>query len=359
VSERLRVGVVGLRVGTQHVDGYLARPDLFELRAVCDLNPELAQAEAERAGVPVIAPSFEKLIARDDLDIIDLCTPSGLHFAQTAAALRAGKHVVCEKPLAGSLEEVDRLAALERESGRRICPIFQYRFGNGYRRLLHLKKKGVLGKTYLATVETHWKRTAAYYANPWRGKWETELGGTLITHAIHAHDMLTHALGPVASVMARVTTRVNQIETEDCAAVVLELADGALASLSVTVGSAVEISRLRFCFETVTVESSLPPYRPHFEPWQFTPMDDAAAAKIDRAFEDFEPAAEHFEAQFAQLHAALTADQPMPVTTADSRAALELLTAIYHSSRTGRAVPLPIAPDHPLYRGWRPEPDHA
>jgi predicted dehydrogenase len=73
-----------------------------------------------------------------------------------AGRLRAGKHVVCEKPIAGSLAEIDALIAAERESGRRASPIFQYRFGNGFQKLLHLKRKGALGKTYLATVETHW-----------------------------------------------------------------------------------------------------------------------------------------------------------------------------------------------------------
>lgn len=355
VSERLRVAIVGGGIGTQHAEAYQGLPDLYELRAFCDIDPERARAVTTTFGIPVALGNFEEVLAQDDIDLVDICTPSGLHFEQTLAALRAGKHVVCEKPVAGSLEEIDALIEAARASGRRCSPIFQYRFGNGFQKLLHLKRKGVLGKTYLATVETHWKRLPAYYAVPWRGRWQTELGGCLVTHAIHAHDMLVTALGPIQSVFARTTTRVNPIETEDCAVLAIEMADGALVSLSVTLGSAVEISRLRFCFETLTAESNLAPYRPHLEPWQFTPMDDAAAARIEGALLDFAPTAEHFGGQLERLHAAIDAGQPMPVTLEDARTSLELVTAAYHSARTDSRVTLPILPDHPLYRGWLPE----
>lgn len=355
MTERLRVAVVGGRIGAQHLDAYGKLPELYEVSAFCDINPETARSVADEYGIPVVLASLDEVLARRDIDLVDICTPSSLHYGQVLAALRAGKHVVCEKPVAGSLQEVDALIAAERESGRLVSPIFQYRFGNGFQKLLHLKRKGALGKAYLATVETHWKRTAAYYAVPWRGRWQTELGGCLVTHAIHAHDMLVQALGPIRSVFARTATRANTIETEDCAVLALEMMDGTLASLSVTLGSAVEISRLRFCFETLTAESNLAAYRPHLEPWQMTPMDEAAGAAIETALADFEPELEHFEGQLSRLHAAITGDGPMPVSLADARVSLELLTAAYHSAQTGTLVSLPIHPDHPAYAGWRPE----
>ncbi len=355
MTQRLCVAVVGGGIGTQHIEAYRKLPELYKVRVFCDIDEAKTRAVAERFQIPDTLGDFEEVLRSRDVDLVDICTPSGLHFAQTRAALRAGKHVVCEKPVAGSLAEVDALVAAEQESGRRASPIFQYRFGNGFQKLLHLKRKGALGRTYLGTIETHWKRTAAYYAVPWRGRWETELGGCLVTHAIHAHDMLVTALGPIRSLFARTTTQVNAIETEDCAVLALEMADGALVSLSVTLGSAVEISRLRFCFETLTCESNLQPYRPHFEPWRLWPMDEAAQARIEEALADFEPAPEHYEGQLTRLHAALTGDAAMPVTLEDARTSLELLTGAYHSARTGRMVTLPISTDHPAYQGWRPE----
>ena len=183
-----------------------------------------------------------------------------MHFAQARKALLAGYHVVVEKPFASSLAEADALAEVERQSGKRVSPIFQYRFGNGFAQLRHLKERGFVGKTYASTIETHWRRLPAYYANPWRGRWATELGGCLTTHAIHNHDLLTYVLGPIVSVYAKTSTRVNPIETEDCAAAMLEMADGSFATLSVTLGAEEDMSRLRFCFEGLTVESNHDPY---------------------------------------------------------------------------------------------------
>ena len=115
----------------------------------------------------------------------------------------------------------------------------------------------VTGKPLIASIETHWNRLPAYYQVPWRGRKATELGGAIISHAIHAHDLLTFTLGPVRRVFARLATRVNPIETEDCAAIVLEMACGALVTSSVTLGAAEELSKFRFCFADLTAIGTL------------------------------------------------------------------------------------------------------
>ena len=348
----LRVGVVGLGIGRSHLEAFGSLPDLFDVVAVCDLDASRAEAVAEQFGVPAIAADFDALCRRTDLDVIDVCTPPYLHFAQIQQALDTGHHVVCEKPLVGSLAEVDGLMAAEATAGRRVMPIFQYRFGHDLQKLKRLVEAGVAGQAYLSTVETAWWRGPAYYAIPWRGKWRTELGGTLVSHAIHGHDMLTYVLGPVRSVFARTATRVNPIETEDCASVSLEMADGSLASLSVTLGSAVEITRHRFCFAGLTAESNLRPYTNSHEPWTFTGTSPEADAAIQAVLAAFEPLPERFPGQFYRLYYALRGDGPAPATLADARASLELVTAMYASARSGEVVTLPLPTDHPLYGGW-------
>jgi predicted dehydrogenase len=168
--------------------------------------------------------------------------------------------------------------------------------------------------------------------------------------------MMSWITGPIASVYARTTTRVNKIEVEDTAVASLVMQDGSLASTAVTLGSAVEISRLRFCFANVTAESALSPYNPGTEPWTFTGMTPEDNARIAEALEDFKPGPERFAGQFERFHAALETGGPLPVTLDDGRASVELLTALYHSARTGQAVDLPIGTDHPAYKGWRAEP---
>jgi predicted dehydrogenase len=310
---------------------------------------------AKQFEVPRILHDFDALLGERELDVVDVCTPPHQHFAHASRALEAGKHVVCEKPLVGSLAEVDALAELERRSGRRLMPIFQYRFGAGLQKLVHLVACGVAGRHYLTTLEIAWRRGLDYYgAAPWRGRWETELGGILLTHAIHAHDMLTQVVGPVRSVFARIATRVNPVETEDCAALSLELADGSLATSAATLGSHKEITRLRFCFEKLTAESNPAPYTPQFEPWTLVPASPEAGAEIEAALRDFDPGPQWFPGQLARFHAALGAGSELPVTIADARAALELITAAYHCAETGQAVALPIGKEHPKYASWRP-----
>jgi predicted dehydrogenase len=354
MSERLRVAVVGLGVGFSHVAAYRELPELYELVAVCD--PVAAKVDLARQilGVPHGYASFDALLAHEGLDVVDVCTPPDLHVPMVEAVLASGRHAVCEKPLAGSLAEVDALAAAERASGARLMPVFQYRFGRGVERLRHLLDAGVAGRPYVASVETFWRRGKDYYAVPWRGRFDTELGGICVSHAIHAHDLLASLLGPVERVYARVATRVNEIETEDCAVASLEFASGALASFTATLGSAREMSRLRLAFEHLSAESSQAPYTPGSEPWTLEPATPEASARIDAALAGFEPGPELYVGQLAAFHRALARGEAPPVRVADARAALELVTAIYHSARSGEAVALPLGPDHPLYEGWSP-----
>ncbi len=355
MSERLRVAVVGLGVGFSHVAAYRRLPELYELEAVCDPVAAKVELATRHLGVKHGFASFEALLEHDALDIVNVCTPPDLHVPMVRAVLESGRHAVCEKPLAGSLAEVDALAEVERRSRGCLMPIFQYRFGRGIERLRHLLRDGVVGKPYVASVETFWRRGADYYSVPWRGRFDSELGGICVSHAIHAHDLLTSLLGPIARVYARVATRVNEIETEDCAAATLELASGALATLTATLGSARESSRLRLAFEHLSAESSQAPYQPGSEPWTFEPTTPAAAARIDAALASFSPGPELYDGQLAAFHRTLTAGEPPPVSVADARAALELVTAIYHSARSGEAVSLPLDAGHPLYAGWLPK----
>jgi predicted dehydrogenase len=231
-------------------------------------------------------------------------------------------------------------------------PIFQYRFGQGLQKLKFLQAQGLTGPAYLSTVETAWRRRADYYAVPWRGKWKTELGGTMASHAIHTLDMLTYILGPVKELFARTTTRVNPVEVEDCVSMSMQMADGSLASLSATTGSSVQISRHRFCFSNLTAESNLRPYTNSGDPWSFTGDTVELTSRIEQVLAGFAPLPESLTGQFYRFYQALNQGKPLPVSLEDGRAALELLTGIYYSSYTNQSVSLPLEWDHPFYGGW-------
>jgi predicted dehydrogenase len=353
MSDVLRVGIAGLGVGRGHAEAFRVLADRFDVAALCDLDEARAHEMAATFGVPRTCRDFAELCAMSDLDLIDICTPSFLHFEQIMAALSAGKDVICEKPIAGSLKEIDALIAAEQRTGHRVLPIFQYRFGRGAQKLKHLVEHDIAGKAFVAAVETHWRRQGDYYAR-WHGSWEKELGGPLVTLAVHAHDVVCNILGPVRRVYAAIDTRVNPIETEDCAAITLEMASGALCTSSVTTGSPQQISRMRYCFANLTAESNTEPYNNTADPWTFTGDSPEIQQQIDEALARFEPLPERFTGQFTRFWDARQAGAAYPVTLADARASIELITALYHSAETGLPVALPIGNDHPRYGGWRP-----
>jgi len=351
----LRMAVVGAGIAAKHVEAFRQRPALFDVPVLCALDAERGQALCARHGIAEFTADFETLLRRDDIHVIDICTPPSSHFALCEQALAAGKHVICEKPLFGSLMEIDRIAAERlRPGGPRLMPIFQYRFGSGLAKLRHLIDVGLAGEPIMSTVETHWWRGPAYYDVPWRGRWASELGGGMLGHAIHAHDMLSCVHGDIAELFAFGATRVNPIEVEDTMALSLRLANGSLATLSMTLGSREEISRLRFCFKRLTAESSLAPYAPGRDPWRFVTGDAGHQQAIDAALAALPVHEEGFVRQFELFHAAVTTGAELPVTLADARRSLELVTAAYHSQRTGQPVQLPLGAEHPLYASWLP-----
>jgi predicted dehydrogenase len=345
---------VGGGIGKLHIDAYKSLPERYNLVALCDIDRAKAQQIASEQAIVRVTTDIAELCRMDDLDLIDICTPPHLHFEQVQQVLAAGKHAICEKPLVGSLKAVDELIATEATAGKRVMPIFQYRFGHGLQKLKFLLETGLTGPAYLSTVETAWRRRTEYYALPWRGKWATELGGVLLGHAIHAHDMLCYVAGPIKRVFARATTRVNSIEVEDCASVALEMADGSLASLAATLGSPAEITRHRFCFSGLVAESNTRPYSNSGDPWVLTADTPELEAQITAALARFEPLPEGFAGQFYRFYDTLHTNGEPPVTLADAHAALELVTAMYYSAQTGEDVELPIGSDHPKYAGWLP-----
>jgi predicted dehydrogenase len=348
----LKVAVVGAGIGSQHIKAYQNLPDQFDLVALCDIDPAKASQVARELNVPDVVHDFRDLLTRTDVDVIDLCTPPYQHFDQLQSGLKAGKHMICEKPLLGSLSEVDRLSELVAESEKQVMPIFQYRFGHGLQKLKLLVDRQLTGEAFVFNVDVSWWRSEEYYRDkPWRGKRSTELGGALISQAIHAVDMVFYILGPAKTVSAFTRTRVSPIDVEDCVAIAVELSDGSLGTISVTLGSITQISRHRFTFRRLTVESNTEPYANSRDPWSISPVDKASEAAITEALSDFKPQLEGYEGQFSRFFTALQDGGELPVTIDDARRSLEFIAAVYHSNESGERVEFPLGRQHPKYYG--------
>jgi predicted dehydrogenase len=351
---KLRVGLVGCGWAgdLQMTRGFNLLPEMFEVTVCCGRNDENRRAFAERYGIPRHVAAYEAMLADPDIDVVTICAPPPTHYDMIMAALAAGKRVICEKPLVGSLAHLDAIA---KSGQRRVMPIFQYRFGAAVPKLRQIIQSGLAGKPYAASVETLLLRGAEYYRVDWRGKFATEWGGVLITQAIHNHDLLTHLLGPVASVSAITATRVNPIEVEDCAAACLGFANGAVGSITATLGSARPSARMRLCFQNVTFERQCFDAESSLlagEPWSFTCADPTIAAKIERIMAEETTGPIGFAGQFAAMHAAIETGGPLPVTLDDARQSIELASALYHAAASGQRVTLPLGAGHAMYGGW-------
>jgi len=349
----LDVAVIGGGIGGEHINGYAQLPDRFRVTAVCDLNQDLAQNLAAQTGGRSTA-EIDDVLADPDIDIVDICLPPAMHVPVAIRVLEAGKHAIVEKPVAGSLVEADRLVAAAAQSRGRVFPVFQYRYGKAFDQLAALRAAGLLGRPIAAAIETHWNRDKDYYASPWRGSWDHELGGVVLIHAIHAHDLLTQHFGAVAEVAAVLTTNANPVETEDCAAISLSMTDGALVTSSITLGAATDTTRMRLVYEHLTAESGTAPYAPATGDWHFTARNRDRQAEIDAILQDVPDGLVGFAGYFDAIADAIEGRPGREVTLADGLASIELASAIYQSDRSGQRVSLPVDRSLPIAASLRP-----
>ena len=226
----LGFGIVGLGMIADFHAQAIAQITGAKLVGVATRNAEKARAFAEKHAVPYFTTSVAELLARPDIQVICITTPSAAHLEPALAAIRAGKHVVIEKPIEIDTARTDEIITAADAAGVRIAPIFQGRFGDGARTVKTAVDAGRLGRLVLASNYVKWHRTAQYYTPP-RGLRANDGGGAVINQAIHGLDLLLWFAGLPTEVFAWQTRRVHtRIEVEDTACAALKFANGALGT---------------------------------------------------------------------------------------------------------------------------------
>ena len=354
---KYQVAIIGTNIGAKHYEDFQKVSDRFNVHTICGLTKDSINKIIPSGSDIKVSLNLEDVLKIKEIDIIDICLPPHLHFSACKKSLEAGKHVICEKPLVSSLEELDKLSQISKETGKIIFPVFQYRYGPGFSKLKALIKSGLAGKPLVASLETHWNRGKEYYSKAWRGTWKGEQGGAILSHSIHIHDLISMIFGPVSNVFAKLTTRVNDIEVEDCAALSIEMDNGALVASSITLGAANDTSRLRFCFNGITAESAASPdkpYNPADDEWKFLAREPVTQNQIDKILSKVEITKSWYAGMFDEIGKKLDGYTSDEVTLSNARDSLEFVTAVYNSSREGKNIFLPIEKDNPLYNSWLP-----
>jgi UDP-N-acetyl-2-amino-2-deoxyglucuronate dehydrogenase len=341
--EPLRFGIVGCGViGQTHAAAVSSLADA-ELMGVADVVPERAHALADTYGIAAY-PDLAGMVATGNIDVVTVCTASGLHGAHAREAMRAGKHVIVEKPLEITLPAIDDLLQVQRAAGVKLAVISQHRYDPAARQVHELIAAGAFGTLVLANAHILWWRSQEYYdSGDWRGTWALDGGGVLMNQSIHSIDLLQWFMGPVQSVCAYTGTLAHRIETEDTAVAALRFAGGALGSISATTGAypgvstrleilgsegsaVIEDDRLSYLHLKREGGDDVGPYgletRERAQPGSQEPEGDAHALQI------------------ADIVREIRRDGTPMVDGKSARHDVAIILAIYESARTGREVVL-------------------
>lgn len=337
----IRIGLVGCgAISTQHLEAISSLEGL-ELAGVVSASADRARACGERWDVPW-SVRLEDLLGRDDVDAVTIATPSGLHAAQALAALRSGRHVVVEKPIALTVADADTIVREGHDRGLTVATISQRRFEPVVGALRAAVEAGALGRISLIIAEGLYHRPQSYYDSAaWRGTRDLD-GGVLMNQAIHTIDLLRWLGGPVASVSAHLATLGHVMEAEDTASVSLRFASGTLGAIvATTCLQSEQPTELRVYGDRghvrlvgeAAVEWDVPGI-----PAPPDAVDDAALPPGTGTTRTWGTNAAGYLRQYADFIDAVRSGRPPVVTGEDGRNAVELVTAAYEADRTGRAM---------------------
>jgi UDP-N-acetyl-2-amino-2-deoxyglucuronate dehydrogenase len=302
-----------------------------------------AEKFATAHGIGFATDDLGQLLAQPGLDAVCITTPSALHLVPALAAIRAGKHLMIEKPLDATIEGTDHILQAAETAGVRVGSIFQARFSDAARHLKAAVDAGRFGRIGLASCYVKWNRTAAYYTG-WKGKIAEDGGGAVINQAIHGVDLLQWFAGMPVEVFAWTTRRVHAIESEDTSVAALKFASGAFgtleASTAVWPGFA---RRIEICGEngSAVMEDD------DVVRWEFRTAQ-AQDETIRRAREtsakgsgSANPMAIDFEGHLRQIQDFIDGirdRRPFFIEGAEARKAVALVRAIYDSAASGSTV---------------------
>ncbi len=234
MTSKLRFGIIGCGViGHIHAEAIATLPDA-QLVAVVDTVLKPTQELMDEFHVTHYG-NLQEMLAREQLDVVDVCTPSGMHGEHACQVMRAGVNVIVEKPMEVSRAAIEEMLRVQQETGVKLAVISQHRFDPDTIKVHDLVEAQAFGRLVLGNALIPWWRSQAYYdSGAWRGTWKLDGGGVLMNQSIHSIDLLQWLMGPVKSVCAYTDTLVHRMETEDVAVAILRFANGALGTIAAT-----------------------------------------------------------------------------------------------------------------------------
>ena len=327
----------------------------FHARAIAEIEEaQLVGAHSDRAEAAErfanefdtrIFHSFEDMLACPDVDIVSICTPSGLHAPMAVKAAKAGKHIIVEKPVAITREQIDSIEKATKESRVKLAVISQHRFSPAVQFVKKAIDEGAFGKILIVDINMKYYRTPEYYkSSAWRGTREMDGGGALMNQGIHGIDLINYLAGPVSSVYGKVKTEVHDIEVEDTAVAFVEYESGAIGAIHGTTsvnpgqprvidinGTLGSVTLIEDKIKRWNVEGYDMPAELLFTPEKGLKGGFNAPDNISY---------KNHKKQIRDMIGAIIEDREPMITLSDGRRSVETILSIYESSETGTPIKL-------------------
>ncbi|UCG42183.1 MAG: Gfo/Idh/MocA family oxidoreductase [candidate division WOR-3 bacterium] len=349
---RVRFGILGCgKIGRRHAEHILRNRDAM-LVGVYDIVPERAESFATTYKCRRFNSFEESLHA--ELDVVNVCTPSGLHASMSVDALMAGKNVLCEKPMTICLGDADQVVRAERTSGKRFFLVKQNRFNPPVKALKECVRSGRLGRILFMGCSVLWNRTREYYIeDDWRGTMALD-GGALMTQCSHFLDLMLWIGGAVRAVDARMHNLAHPyIETEDTGMVSLEFSSGAQGVLQYTTATHKENfeGALTALGTTGTIKVG-GQYLNLLEYWSVegceTPVLETGAGPND--YGTYRGSMSNHDKVIDNVIRVLNGLEQIATNSAQGRESIEVMQAAYISAITARRVAIPLTGDDYTFR---------
>ena len=328
MADEIRFGIVGLGMGANRAKIATQTPGA-KLVCVCSIQEGRAEKVAGELGCDWTT-DYQKMLERDDIDVVGVLTPSGLHADFSMMAAKARKNVFTTKPMDILVEKCDALIETAEEAGVILAVDFGERYGETNRRIHKAMRSGALGQVILADLRMKWYRAQSYYdgGSPpaWRSKLRYE-GGSAANQGVHFLDLLQWFVGDVKTVYGKHGTFAHSIETEDCSVALVDFANGAWGVIQTTTCSNPDLrSDMQFTAANGTLS------------WRNSKVElYSVADNPDASLDDvkIEPGPKNI---IEDMVSAVTKGTPVAVNGVEGRKSVAIFNAIYESSKTGKPV---------------------
>lgn len=343
VNRKIRIAIVGCgRISERHFSSIAGHSEHLDLIAICDTD-RLTLDRISRQYKVKAYQDLETMLVAEALDLIVLCTPSGLHSQQAILAAKYKVNVVTEKPMATRWKDGLRMVKACDEAAVRLFVVKQNRFNATIKLVKQALMERRFGKIYMVQVNVFWTRPQSYYdqGSGWRGTWEFD-GGALMNQASHYVDLLDWLIGPVEQVQA-MTSTTREIEVEDTAVLNVRWRNGALGSMSVTMlayPKNIEGS-ITILGESGTVRLGGQALNA-IQLWQFAEIKDYDIKVQDLNYDPSSVYGDGHSLYYNNMIKVMRGEAEPSTDGREGLRSLELLAAAYISVRDNRMVTLPL-----------------